>query len=126
MDSSEAKKPVKILIFIGVGIILLALILFGVVWAKNQADKYANKPNETTKQQPPAPEPSHQAETPQNSGGVAGSQTNPASAPAVSPTPSSSSIPAAGPEDTFVVTVSLTLITFFVVRALQARRRATL
>lgn len=121
MESSEAKNPAKIILFAGVGLVLLGLIIGGVVWAKNRADMIANKPSEPAKEQPAVPDPTPpQPETPtaQPNSAVAGTQTTPpvVVAPGIT-------VPAAGAEDTFFLAGMVSVATFLGVRFVRSRRQ---
>lgn len=117
MQPTEANGPTKIMIFIGVGVVLLGLTIFGVIFAKNRADSYANKTSEPVAHQenPPA-QPSSNEQSATNNPDVAGAQTTP------SPSISSVSVPAAGPENTVGATLVLAGLTFFATKFVQSRR----
>lgn len=119
MQPSEVNGPARIMIFIGVGVVLLGLTIFGVVFAKNRADTYANKGNDPVAQQenPPVQTTPNEEQTPAGSGSndIAGAQTSTVPSNGVN-------VPAAGPQNTLVATVALASLAFFATKFVQSRR----
>lgn len=112
---TESTNPGKKAIFIGIGVVLLGLIAFGVVLAKNRVDFYGNQNNTTDNQeqndpeisndQPPAPE--HDTQN------VAGAEQ----------TSNDVVMPAAGAKDVIGGVVIVTIVTYAVVGHLQSQRK---
>lgn len=115
MQPSEANGPAKTMIFIGIGVVLLGLTIFGVVFAKYRADTYADQGEQQVAQQDnPASEPSAPSAEQPAENNTAGSQTT--------ITPSSpTDVPAAGPTDTFFIALGLAASAFFATKVLQSR-----
>lgn len=119
MQSSEENSPIKTLVFIGVGIVLLGLTVFGVVFAKYRADTYDNKSNEqqVVQQDTASPELStpvaQQPGESHSAGSVAGSETTPST---------TVQMPAAGATDSFMIATGLAISAFFATKIVMQRR----
>lgn len=117
MQSTEANNPGKRVVFIAVGLVLLGLVIFGVVWAKNRADQYASA--DASQQVGTETETTPTEETTVvEEGEVAGATDETASeGDAESPT---STIPAAGATDALLTTAMLAIVAFSVTKFVQS------
>lgn len=118
---SEAESPKKRVVFILIGLALLGLVVFGVVWAKNRADQFAKDGQnqevaaETSSQSPEATDDTKQADSQTQEGQVSGASTQEALEHE-----NSIEIPAAGMRETLVVLFAVVILTFTVAKFLQS------
>lgn len=118
MQSTEANNPGKRVVFIAIGLILLGLVVFGVIWAKNRADQYSaaesSQPTTTETETTSTTE-----TTVVEEGEVAGATDGQDSEEAVS-AENTAVIPAAGATDTLLTAAMLAILAFSITKFVQS------
>lgn len=118
MQSTEANNPGKRVVFIAVGLILLGLVIFGVVWAKNRADQYASA--DASQQAGTETEAAPTEETTVVDEGEVAGAADQQTHDEESASAESNVIPAAGARDTLLTTAMLAIVAFSVTKFVQS------
>ncbi|HSE29920.1 MAG TPA: hypothetical protein VLA77_05030 [Candidatus Saccharimonadales bacterium] len=130
MQSEEANNPGKRVVFIAIGLALLGLVIFGVVWAKNRADEVAAN-SETSQQTETNTEtetvPTEEEPVATQEGEVAGTEISSSQdSEEATTTESATTIPAAGANEVLlnaaIVIIAAFAIAKFVQSEILARR----
>lgn len=123
MQSTEANNPGKRVVFVAIGLALLGLVVFGVVWAKNRADQVASASETTqepqgevqTESEPVVEETGITEGHSHSEGEVAGVEVSQSQQPTAT-----SSLPATGPTDILLATAMLGILAFSVTKFVQS------
>lgn len=118
---ADARRP--IILYIIIAIALCAALIFGVWWAKNRADHYAQQQTEQVSQPQGEPVPEvasqEQSQTPGTQDSPGAQETPAATQPAVTAT---LSVPAAGAEQALPFIVSMGAVVFAALSYIRTRR----
>jgi len=126
MQPTEANNSNKRVVFIAIGLILLGLVVFGVIWSKNRAEQVANT-SETThqtegdtqvEQEPTVSEENMVTDEPQEV--QANSEGHVAAAQDVTQASPTTEIPAAGAPNTVLVATLVSILAFTLVKFVRS------